>query len=212
MDQMDVIDRAEEDVEYLDLLGRELTSDVRRDAYKTALRASYALSRRGVRVDPDLAQNMLGDAISDTAAGTRRWRPEQCTLLQHLCGVIRSQASILAEHHRRFPRVEAANDEEQGGGVVVADSGNGSELSALRDLARRVLAPLYDAANDNNDPHVVQVLDAYSEGITKRAEVAEHAGMTVKDFDRARDRLNRMIGRLPDELRGAMTEMLGRRV
>jgi len=212
MDQMDVIDRAEEDVEYLDLLGRELTSDVRRDAYKSALRACYALQRRGVRVDPDLAQNMLGDAISDTAAGTRRWRPEQCTLLQHLCGVLRSQASILAEHHRRFPRVEAANDEEQSGGVVVADGGNGSELSALRDLARRVLAPLYDAANDNDDPHVVQVLDAYSEGITKRAEVAEHAGITVKDFDRARDRLNRMIGRLPDELRGAMTEMLGRRV
>lgn len=72
MDQLDAVDRAGDEVWYLDALGRELDADVRRDVYRFAVSACYRLHRRGVRVDPDLAKNLVADAISDTANGNRR--------------------------------------------------------------------------------------------------------------------------------------------
>ena len=160
MDAVDRIERSENEVAYLDELGRELTAAVQKDVYKFAVRCAYRLQRRGTRVDPDLAKNLVADAISDTANGDRRWRPEHCTLTQHLRGVVRSQASIIADHNQRFPKVEVANDDEDGAGVTLASPGAHPEVTMMRELARRVLSPLYAAANDNDDPHVVRVLKA----------------------------------------------------
>lgn len=205
----DPVTTAEVEIDYLDALARELTEDVRRAVYKLALRFCYGLSRAGVRVDPDFAKDLVADAIADTVSGERRWDASRCTLAQHLRGVVRSRVSHVREHQRQFPRVGVANDEQESGGVTVAHGERLEALTLLRDLAQRVFKPLYAAANDNDDPAVAGLLDAYSEGIVKRAEVAEHVGMSVKDYDRARDRLGRMIMALPEDVRRAVAESIG---
>lgn len=158
MHQVDPVGAAENEIEYLDLVARELDDELRKSLYKLALRFCYGLSKAGVRVDPDLAKDLVADAISDTVTGERRWDSSRCTLAQHLRGVVRSRVSHLREHQRQFPRVGVANDEQDGSGVTVAHAANLGELTQLRDLAQRVFAPLYAAANDNHDPHVTGLL------------------------------------------------------
>lgn len=96
------------------------------------------MQRRGTRVDPDLAQNLVADAISDTANGDRRWQPERCTLTQHLRGVVRSQASIIADHNQRFPKVEVANDERGHQQTSRGRGACGHDAEGLRPSARSV--------------------------------------------------------------------------
>lgn len=199
----------EAQIEYLDALERELTAEVQRGALLYAQRLAHGLARSGVRVDPDFAQHLAQDAISDTALGDRPWSPAACSLAGHLRGVIRSRVGNFRRHERSFPRAGLELQDDNAAPLHdAAPHAAPARLTALRDLARRVLLPLYGIAADRRDHHVTALLDAYADGVSKRAEAAEHAYLSIKEYDRARERLAGMVATLPEDLRHDIAETL----
>jgi len=57
---------------------------------------------------------------------------------------------------------------------------------------------------------MTRVLGAYADGVTSRAGVADHIGISRKQYDLARERINTLIKRLPEQLAADAEETLGR--
>lgn len=162
-------------------------------------------------VDPSKeAELLVIEAVSATILGHRRWDPS-LPLYDHLCRVIRSQASNRVRHADRNRHVymhDQRLDESTDGSaklhakitrrapVSVAQPGR---VVSLGDAARRVCQRLREQAVCK-PATVTQLIDAYEAGCEDRRDVLDLTGMTEDEYRNARRILDRMLAALPDDL------------
>jgi len=96
-------------------------------------------------------------------------------------------------HARRFPATVDASE--------VADATDIEAQTIRKDVACKVVSTLRSLATSRDDALLLRVLDVYADGATERRDVAAELGITERQYDNARDRLERLITRIPDELR-----------
>lgn len=79
-----------------------------------AISRLYRMTWRGRAGEPPpgatQAEDFVNDAISKTIAGVRLWNPENCTLFQHLAGVVVSDINHAAESVENRTTAAAPND------------------------------------------------------------------------------------------------------
>jgi len=203
--------------ELLDELDAQNTATVRERAYKYARKRVELLARCGLPIERSLAKHLLADALGDTYMGDVEWDPKRCEFYVHLRSVIRYRTKDMMVRARRLPhdRFGAKFDDSSDDRVEAEASSHArNEDAATRtvnlDLATRIAGLLYASAEAANDQVVAKVLDAYAEGVTGRAEIAERLGISRKQYDYARDRLNTLLKRLPEQLAADAEETLGR--
>jgi hypothetical protein len=201
---------------FLDHLETVLTDKVMERAYRYARKRVELLARCGLPIEPGLAQHLLTDAVSDTALGDAFWDPERCELFVHLCGVIRFRTRDMLERAQKYRHEPLDKPSESMGGSGIeaeasasAHRGDAENATITVDLATQVSDLLYASAEMKADPIVRRILDAYGEGVTGRREVAERAGLSLKQFDAARNRLDRMVRKLPEQLAADAAESMG---
>lgn len=211
--EVDPAKSARERLQYCAELERALTRDVLRMARAYAARRCAVLQRLGVSRD---AEELVADAISDTFEQRRPWKYKERTLSRHLERLIKSKTSDLIEHAFRFRHVslDAARDADDGGARLESLTStliDEPERRTIRqDAAEQFVAALQEAAQARNDRIVIGLVEAYRQGITKRHQVAEHLGIRPKQYDHARDRLARLISKLPEELTADAVEVMRR--
>ena len=184
----------------------QLTADMMDDvtAY-AAKRTSWIENQTGIR-DPQLASELVQDALGDTFAQLVTWDPDRCPLALHLKSVIRSRIAHELERAEERPCVDldaAAEDEVSEAMVANAAPRCGSDLDALADefVARlRVLA--------HDDEPVLRLIDLYVEGITERSQVCWRGKMSKATYHNAHRRLKRHAASLPNTLIQAAAEAL----
>lgn len=192
---------ARDRLDYYAAVERELTRETWRWLRVYATERCAMLARAGLIRDAD---EILGDAVADVLEQRRPWVQSAISLRGHLRRQIKSRTHDLLEHAREFRHQQL--DHRPGvadtGPLAAASTGAAPADAAMarHSAAAQFLAALYDVAAEQNDQTVVAVLDAFREGITRRSAVAEHVGIRVKQYDHARDRLSRMVKKLPVEL------------
>ena len=196
---------------FLDRLEASMTDEVMERSYRYAHKRVQLLARCGIPIERELAKHLLADAVSDTALGDARWDPDRCELYVHLCSVIRYRTKDLLRRAMKYPHERLVGKDDYG---VEAEGLAGEpertvEKVVVADLATQVSAALYASADMNADPIVRRILDAYAAGVTGRREVAEHAGVSLKHYDAARNRLDRMVKKLPEQLAADAAESMG---
>lgn len=177
---------------------REATPDLRRRAASYVRRTwAWILELNGVRADAAYIEDLVEDVLADTLLGTRAWDPNRCSLRWHVVGAIDSR--IGHELHRAKDRphfslevldetlVAAVED-----ALAAANPASNAE-DAL--TAARVLAKLRELAD--GDREVLALLDAIGAGLVERADVMSATGMSLREYDAARNRLDRLVEDLP---------------
>ena len=199
----------EEQLDYMDAIEAALTHSVWQRVSAFARRRCQLLSKAGLPADPE---ELTMSAISDTTLGEREWKPDQCALHVHLCGVIRSRTSAAIERSLRVRyvpvggRSEGVADRVEEAVVAAAPRQSNPEAELIHgDLARQTVAALTALASESNDRQVLQILEAWGEGLIEREGVANHLGISIKKCKNARERLMRMADKLPEELRWEAT-------
>ncbi|HEY4240582.1 MAG TPA: hypothetical protein VGM88_12250 [Kofleriaceae bacterium] len=179
------------------------------DAFERAATAElYARCLRYARARVDafrgaagvlVPEDLVADAIGDTLNAPETWDPASVPLEIHVIGVIRRKTHDGYQHALRFPlvslsptspeaerRVRAELDAAVGHTEITLDGPEARAAAALRDL--RELAA--------KDPGVLRLLDAYEAGATKRDEIIDLTGFSLKDYKATRQRLARLAAQL----------------
>lgn len=166
---------------------------------KLARRGVVQLALVGAPVATDEHEQVVHDAIADTLALVVRWN-RQCTMEEHLRFVILRRVS---NGLRRAPKrigipLETLEEDED-----APRARTGEPESTLG--RAQVTQQLFQLANEGaaGDPEVRLLLDAYASGVTARRAVMARTGMTLAGVANARRRLDRILARLPTELRFA---------
>lgn len=137
------------------------------------------------------AEDFVNDAIAKTLAGVRVWREANCTLFQHLAGIIVSDISHAATAAEN--RLTVADDgRHRPGGWPPdrADDRPGQEGEVLwRSEQRRLLAYLQAI-----DPMLGRMAELILiKDIDGSSELAHHLDVTVDDVANLRKRMKRAI-------------------
>jgi hypothetical protein len=204
----------------LDRLEAELNDTTLEGAYKYARKRCRLLARCGLPIEAGLHKHLVTDAVTDTALGDVDWDPERSSLRNHLCSVVRFRTKDMLARARALPhdRICSRPDGNGEDGWEANIAGQASccgqrstpaSSVMLDDLAAQVVGRLYAAAGQNDDDVLRRILDAYREGMSGRKPIAEHLGISLKAFDAARNRLDRLLTKLPDELARNATDLLG---
>jgi hypothetical protein len=192
---------ARERLRYYAAVEESLTRDTLRMAHAYAEKRCLVLSRLGL---PREVEEIVADAIADTIEQRRPWKMEARPLASHLTRLIRSKTNDLIEHAARFrhtsiERMCACGDE--GGADLTAPPPTRPDAKAMReDVVGQLVGAVLEAARGKNDQIVVGLIEAFRDGVTRRADVAEHLGIRPKQYDHARDRLARILATLPETL------------
>lgn len=147
------------------------------------------LVQRFRAVGDGYVDDLVQDAIDDTFLGILEWNPNAIDLFRHLPSVIRSRTHHDLRRAKRFPH-DVDPDE-------LADLETG-EREALRRRAQEVLDAFRALAA--GDTHVLLLLAAYDEAVTRRAEVLALTGLTRHEYEAARHRLARLRNDIPSRL------------
>jgi len=143
------------------------------------------------------AEDFVNDAIAKTMAGVRVWSKANCTLFQHLAGIIVSDISHAATAAEN--RLTLADDgqtahdqtgDEEGWPPDQADERPGQEDQVLwRSEQRRLLGYL-----DQIDPKLGQMAELMLlEDIDGSAELATRLQCSVSDIANLRKRMKRVV-------------------
>jgi hypothetical protein len=95
-------------------------------------RMTWRGERRGTAPGATEAADFVNDAISKTIAGVRAWKPQACTLFQHLAGVILSDISHAAGSIEN--RSTLRDSADRSSGPDAATGGPGSSASHEAEL------------------------------------------------------------------------------
>lgn len=181
----------------------------------------YALSvssrlywRSGNAVDLPLGEtvdSIVSKALTKVLTGERRWNPQTAPDFQkYLMGVIDSLLSHLAQHKdnttlRAVPRLADGSDAlvRPAPGVTDWLQEPQDPESALLQHEKtayedRVLQYLLDVSQD--DPLVMQIIQAMQDGYDKPGEVATMLGMPVSEVYNAMKRLDRKMMRVRQDI------------
>lgn len=151
-------------------------------------RMSFRGQRDAVPPGAAEAEDFVNDAIAKTMAGLRVWRPENCTLFQHLAGIVVSDISHAATSAEN--RLTLADDGRQPGGWPPdrTDDRPGQEEQTLWHSEQRRLLGYLQAI----DPKLGQMADLILvEDIDGSAELATRLSMTVSDVANLKKRMKR---------------------
>ena len=184
-------------------LHEQATEDVLRAAHRYARQRAGLVRRAGVRVDRLYERELVQDALADTWAGTDvLWDPAQCSLLEHLRGLIRSRTWKDATGARQRPHVSIDWDEDLVTEVDEAHrhgtQGNVSPIVLAR-VAATVVQDLQRLAA--GDAAATAILAAWEDGLVDRDEVIARTALTDKEYKAARARLTYLVLSLPQSLR-----------
>jgi hypothetical protein len=206
-------------IEWTRALHAQLTAEARVKVLTYAYMLGAGRERAGLVTGDDWAQEAVHAAIGDTLAGRIRWRFERVSLVRHLKDTIRSRTWKEAERSRRFrhvsidapePYAEEEVDEQPTAVEAALTSRRGrrerDELAAL-DLQRKVIEGLRAGADD---PHQAAILGALEIGLTDKADICAHTGLTGDEYHAARRKLQRRACKLRADLIESAKEALSR--
>lgn len=138
------------------------------------------------------AEDFVNDAITKTIAGVRVWSKENCTLFQHLAGVVVSDISHAAEAAENKLTLSAGGqqDTEDGWPPDLADEHPDQEQRSLwRSEQRRLLGHL-----DEVDPRLAQMAELILvDDIDGSAELAERLRCSTREVANLRKRMKRAL-------------------
>jgi len=188
----------------------QIDPDVKRRVLKYAIRRVRMVADAGIPVANDEPDIMVADAMTDTLTGVVTW-DRQYPFSYHLCSVIRTRTSnqIKRATRRVHVSLEAAADHDA---VLTLESRHGGEFPGPDSLleSARVAHQLYGTIRKGSvqDAPLMALLDAYTTERSKPREVMELTGMTRAEFLNARRRLDRLLTRIPPELRCAALDAM----
>jgi hypothetical protein len=188
-------------LDYLERVDDALTRDVWKKVGTFARKRVRTLALAGYGIDSDLVDELVSDAVADTALGVCRWDPERCDLLTHLCWVIRGRTHKRTLRRRAITETDVFDRIDDQGATLAQEVESPETLVGRTEVVLEFLRALRDLAIQNEDDEVVALLDAYWRGLTQRTEVAKELGITKNAYTYARDRLSRLIDQLPARLR-----------
>lgn len=140
--------------------------------------------------DPGYASQVVQDVIGKTFEGRLRW-DERVSLATHLCRAI----CVAMRHEQtrisRFGSFDIATRRAVDPTTSVERVAQRRRLTALV-VALRELVP--------DDSHVQRLLDAFQLGATSRAAVMEASGLSLAEYEAARERMVRLRLDLPHHL------------
>lgn len=137
------------------------------------------------------------EALTSIIEGKRKYDPEKHgEFTNFLRSVVDSLVSHLAEKAKkhRTGRMPVAQSADTGELVEIALPGGDpdpAEVCATRDVIE--VAKQVVAADVEDDPLAVQILECMEADITKPAEMAEALGVDIKDINNAQKRLRRKL-------------------
>jgi DNA-directed RNA polymerase specialized sigma24 family protein len=169
-------------VELLEVYARQRARLVAR--YRTIDEHSYAA---------DLVQ----DVIVDTWAGVLAWDPARVDLKGHVRRAIKSRSRHAYLRAKRRPHQTLDLDEPPIAAEIVEHEAR-REREDLRRRATAIIEALRELAA--GDREVLLLIEAYEAAVSKRAEVLELTGLTMRQYKAARERLTRLRDSLPHDL------------
>ena len=150
--------------------------------------------------DADVTE-LVWDAVSDTATGVRTYNPNAVAASTHIIGVVRNRVRDRLNRENIARMVPLVEEGKTGGVPKPPSTEDAEKLVERRDLIRRGLEALTKMAKESDDGEVLDLLAAFELGITRRADLAEATGMSVQGVTNAKKRLERMVDKLPQQLR-----------
>lgn len=179
-----------------DALERALTPELWSKTRNYAHYRAAMLARAGIYVDDAYVDRLVGDAISDTATGRLTWKHDKLALSTHLHAVIRSRTYKRLQRHRRYWHTSINEPVEDGElhpveleASMAKPAPSAHDILEQADLlhqARQRLRSLCDARGDTIG---LAILECYRRGQDSRAAIAGQLGISLREFDRARERL-----------------------
>lgn len=157
--------------------------------------------------EPVDVEQIVRDAIADTATGRRAWDPTRVPASTHLCGVIRNHTRVLVQKAVKAS-IQVFTALESPDGREFQFPVDETRAKEIRDIVSRIYDLLMRAATMKGDNDVQNLLAALQLGASARSEIAEMTGMSAEDVTRARRRLESLIAALPAELRWDAIETL----
>lgn len=176
----------------------QCTHELLRKVERFAERRARKLSMVGVVVDDDYASHLVQDVLGDTATGILRWDHSAERLEDHLMDAIATRVHHEVTRARRFPHVSLDDDPDAARTILAAADASLLEARqaspATVRLADNALHELWALAEA--DPEVRRLLSAFASRATRKADVLSATGMSDQDYHAARNRLDRLVGRL----------------
>jgi hypothetical protein len=176
----------------------QCTRELLRKAEQFAKRRARKLGVVGVVVDDYYARELVQDVLGDTTTGLLRWDPCAERLEDHIMDAIATRVHHEVARARRFPHVSLDDDPAASRATLAAADASLLEAReaspATVRLADNALHELWGLAEA--DPGVRRLLGAFASGATRKADVQSTTGMSGQDYHAARNRLDRLIGRL----------------
>jgi hypothetical protein len=155
---------------------------------------------------------LVNDALTDTLSGDVTWDPAECSLIEHVCTLIKTRAfrEVRRAHRFRHLPIEAPSNDprwevEVEHAARAASSGDISPFM-LAALVERVVPDLRRLAARSAD--ACSILDCWRDGVTEKAAVRTRTGLGDAEYHAARGRLLYHARRLPPELRDAVQNLL----
>jgi hypothetical protein len=178
---------------------KQLTPKLMDRIRKYARSRLYPAAVAGCKIDKYAVRELAQSVATDTWLGELRWDPVRCPLEAHLVVAVRSRAYSVRRHAEDFPGdtlgegTEASEDAEREASAAIADP-----MHAIEHVyARQTLALI--RAEATNDAPVLQLLDAYEAGATKKEDVLALMKMKARTYHNAQIRLKRIVRKLIDQ-------------
>jgi hypothetical protein len=186
---------------------RECTKQLYDDARRFATWRARAVGSEGGLADEYYTRELAQNALADTATGVLRWNPTEKTLREHVLDAIRTRTNHDRVRAKRY-RHEAIDvfdpeaSDELLGEIETALADRAASANPERaTLVAEWLAELCTHAAPSSG--IRRLLDAYKAGATTTSDVMHFTGMSEKEYDAARLRLDRLVERLSPHLRSA---------
>ncbi len=153
----------------------------------------------GFPAEPEHFVELVQNAISDTWTGVRNFDPTVVSASTHITGVIRDRT------WKAFKRLEKVRPQqlpgEDGKGQPLPSGVDEVRRVEMFELARKSLDALTKMAEEKDDQEVLSLLVAYEMGVSGRTNLSIETGMTVDEVTNATKKLQRLVNKLPEELR-----------
>jgi hypothetical protein len=185
--------------DWLDAFEAQCTKALEKKAARCAARCARKLSRVGGIVDDYYLRELVQDVLGDTILGTLGWDPGFESLEDHVVDAIATRVHNDVVRATRFPHVSLDTEDPETSLATLAavDASLRAERQASPDtvrLAEDSFNELWGLAA--GDPDVRRLLEALLDGATCRDDVKNMTGMSELDHHAARNRLDRLTGRL----------------
>jgi hypothetical protein len=194
--------RFEPPEDWIDALTTQCIPAMFKRLQRYAARRIRGIDKIGYAADEYAAEELVQDALHDTATGILRWDPAARPLEQHLLDVLQARTKRLRRQAERFPQT-SLDRERRGGELAPRDEVDAALLeqaprAETATHAATVMAELRQLAGD--DDLLLRMLDAFDQGAVTRSDVMHAAQFSPVEYHNARRRLDRLVDLLSPPL------------